>query len=106
MIALFALVAFVAADVSHLSPSANRIDSATQGPNPQDIATPEPEYIDIDLPEPSKPKAPVAAPTNQLNSFSAPQQQQIPGHTFGPDGYRYRRPAPRVYYRRVYRRRY
>lgn len=105
MVTLFALIAFVAADVSHLSPAANRLDSATQGPNPQDIATPEPEYIDIDLPEPSKPKAPVAVATNQFASFSAPQQQ-IPGHTFGADGYRYRRPAPRVYYRRVYRRRY
>lgn len=104
LVALFAVVAIVSADVSHLS-SANLLDSATQGPNPQDIATPEPEYIDIDLPEPPRPKAPAPSPINQIMSFSS-FRQEVPGHTFGPDGYRYRRPAPRVYYRRVYRRRY
>lgn len=90
----------MAADVSQL-------DSATQGPNPQDIATPEPEYVDDFEPEPARPQAPVAAPASFATSFSAPQQpQQIPGHSFGFDGYRYRRPSPRVYYRRVYRYRY
>lgn len=97
----------MAADVSHLSPLSNSIlDSATQGPNPQDIATPEPEYIDIDLPEPPKPKMSFMAPISNFNSFPAPQPQQITGHTFGEDGYRYKRPAQRFYYRRVYRHRY
>lgn len=102
---------------------AAQLDSATQGPNPQDIATPEPEYID-DEPEPPRPQAPVAAPASFATSFAAPQAriaapasfassfaapqqpQQAPSHSFGFDGYRYRRPSPRVYYRRVYRYRY